>query len=75
MKNSPILSAAILAGTVLLLTGCICCKKEAEKPAGANCWPDREWLVKSVVRSVPSTLSTFRPETGELGQKPWVCLD
>ena len=36
MKNSPFLSAAILTGTVLLLTGCICCKKEAEKPAGVK---------------------------------------
>ena len=67
-----ILSAAALSGA-LLLPGC-CGAKNCSKQENAT-WPDREWLVKSVVRNVPSILSTFRPETGELGQKPWVCLD
>ncbi|MBR4956959.1 MAG: hypothetical protein IKZ31_04305, partial [Lentisphaeria bacterium] len=68
-----VLSAAALTGA-LLLPGC-CGAKTCKKQEVSTTWPDREWLVKSVVRTVPTVLSTFRPETGELGQKPWVCLD
>ena len=68
-----VLSAAALTGA-LLLPGC-CGAKTCKKQEVTTTWPDREWLVKSVVRTVPTVLSTFRPETGELGQKPWVCLD
>ncbi len=64
----------LFSGAILLLqTGCLCSAKQAQKLP--EVWPDREWLVTSLVKSLPPLLATYRPESGEFGQKPWVCLD
>ncbi len=65
-----VLCAAILSP----LAGC-CCTAKKTADAAQNYWPDRTWLVQSIGRSIPAILATYRPESGEFGQKPWVCLD
>jgi len=38
-------------------------------------WPPRDYLLKSLVEAVPTTLKAFHPETGKFGSKPWICRD
>jgi hypothetical protein len=38
-------------------------------------WPPRAFLIKTLVKSVEETISTFHPETGYFGTDPWICLD
>jgi hypothetical protein len=42
---------------------------------GWQTWPPREYLIKSLVKSVEETLKTYHPETGRFGTEPWVCGD
>jgi hypothetical protein len=41
----------------------------------AESWPDRAWLVRSLVNEVPAILKTQDPETGRFGGEPWTCTD
>ncbi len=43
--------------------------------AGADAWPDRAWLLRSLVHQVPAILDTQDRETGKFGTEPWVCTD
>ncbi len=51
----------------------------AEEPLMAasesTSWPDRAWLVRSLVRAVPRILKKQDAQTGRFGSKPWVCSD
>ncbi len=38
-------------------------------------WPPRDFLIKSLVASIPETLASYRPESGQFGTLPWVCND
>jgi hypothetical protein len=38
-------------------------------------WPPKNFLMKSLVKSVEDTLKTYHPETGRFGTEPWVCGD
>jgi len=38
-------------------------------------WPPRDYLVKSLVKSVEDALKVYHPDTGRFGTDPWVCGD
>ena len=38
-------------------------------------WPDRDWLLDSIVKGIPDVLKSYDPQTGEFGTKPWICND
>ena len=38
-------------------------------------WPPRDYLLKSLVKSVEDALKAFHPDTGRFGTDPWVCGD
>ena len=38
-------------------------------------WPDRTWLIASLVHEVPEILKTQDPESGRFGSDPWVCME
>mgnify|MGYP000995750059 FL=1 len=42
---------------------------------GAPSWPDRDWLVMSLVTGVDAILKTQDAESGRFGTEPWVCTD
>ena len=80
-KTSASVKLLLFSGSLLLAAGCACdkpaeCKaaKVQEAPESAI-WPDRAWLVDSVVKGVPSLLSSYDHKTGEFGEKPWICQD
>jgi len=43
--------------------------------SAAESWPDRPWLLLSLIHEVPALLKAQDPETGRFGSKPWVCTD
>ena len=38
-------------------------------------WPPQDYLVRSLVESVPKLLDEFHPDTGRFGTEPWICSD
>ncbi|MBT3286042.1 MAG: hypothetical protein HN380_01755 [Victivallales bacterium] len=48
-----------------------CAALSAQKPE----WPNRQWLLKSLVKGVPGILAKQDAETGRFGSEPWICSD
>jgi hypothetical protein len=44
-------------------------------PAQEASWPDRAWLLDSLVQAVPGILKSQDAATGRFGRKPWICTD
>ena len=38
-------------------------------------WPPREYLVRSLVESIPKIVASYHPDTGRFGTEPWICRD
>jgi hypothetical protein len=38
-------------------------------------WPDRAWLIASLVHEIPGILKAQSTETGRFGGDPWVCME
>ncbi len=59
-----------------LLTGLAALAAEPclASPAAVQ-WPDRAWLMASLVHEVPGILKTQNPENGRFGGDPWVCME
>lgn len=82
MKNTALYFKLLLISGSLLLTAksaanTIAEYKAAEKqPSAATAvWPDRDWLLDSIVKGIPDVLKSYDPQTGEFGTKPWICND
>lgn len=65
-----------LRHTTLLLTALAALSSGVGAADAANpTWPDRPWLVASLVHEVPDLLKSQNPDTGRFGGDPWVCMD
>ena len=75
MNNTTIKRMA-LSGLLVFILGLVVTPGVA--PAAQEnwkSWPPRNYLIQSLVDSVPETLKAFHPETGRFGTEPWVCGD
>ena len=82
MKKTALCTKLLLVScTILLAAKCAGDAKPEHKAAPTQqgpesaVWPDRDWLLDCVVKSVPDTLKSYDPQTGEFGTKPWICND
>ena len=65
-----------LAGLLVFVLGLAATSGTASAaPENWKSWPPRNFLIQSLVASVPETLKTFHPETGRFGTEPWICGD
>jgi len=75
MKN-PTTKRMALAGLLVFILG-LAATSGTTSAAQENwkSWPPRNFLIQSLVASVPETLKAFHPETGRFGTEPWICND
>ena len=83
MKKSVLCAKLLLISCSFLLAAKCTGDTKAEHKAAETqpvpkpvaVWPDRDWLLASVINYVPETLKSYDHKTGEFGTKPWICND
>jgi hypothetical protein len=65
-----VLSAVSVASVCAPVSGAV-----SESERSGTVWPDRQWLVDSLVKAIPGILESQDPRSGRFGPSPWNCLE